>query len=77
MSKLLSNIIFSFFLLFQTISLADEESQDENIETNITEQSSEENSEAQDELSEAQKEALAAELAELSEAGIDEEPVAK
>lgn len=93
MSKLLSNIAFSFFLLFQTISLADEDAQKEHTETNITAENSKEKTEPQDALSEAEnpkekaepqdalseaeKEALAAEEAELREAGIVEEPVAE
>lgn len=84
MSKLLSNIAFSFFLLFQTISLADEDAQKEHTETNITAEKTETNitadetkekAEPQDPLSEAQKEAMAAEEAELREAGIAEEPI--
>lgn len=75
MSKLLSNIAFSFFLLFQTISLADEDAQKEQTETNITAENSKEKAEPQDALSEAEKEALAAEEAELREAGIAEEPI--
>ncbi len=88
MSKLFSSILFSFFLLLHTTAIAEEESTPE--ETNI-EVVGEQESEASEEteptktteeevepeyvLSEAEKEALAAEEAELREAGMDEEPV--
>ena len=61
MSKLFHAIIFCFFLLFQTNSLAE-------VDTNVTAQS------PQDNLTQAEQEALAAEAAELREAGIEEEP---
>ena len=61
MSKLFHAFIFCFFLLFQTNSLAQED-------TNATAQS------PQNELTQAEQEALAAEEAELREAGVEEEP---
>ena len=86
MSKLLSSIIFSFFLLFQTTSLA-EEASDMPQETSIEDQTTEvpeveavpetiaPEPEGTDDISEAQREADAAEAAELREAGMGEEPV--
>ena len=83
MSKLLSSIIFSFFLLFQTTSLA-EEASDVPQETSVEDQSAEVEAvpetiapepEGTDDISEAQREADAAEAAELREAGMGEEPV--
>ncbi|MGB5505158.1 MAG: hypothetical protein WBM70_00575 [Sulfurovum sp.] len=89
MSKLFSSIVFSFFLLFQTTSIADEETTPTEINTTEETESTEENDtqteviqeeEAEEEepkevLSEAEKEAIAAEEAELREAGMDEEPL--
>ena len=64
MSKLFYAFIFCFFLLFQTNSLAQED-------TNATAQS------PQNELTQAEQEAQAAEAAELREAGVEEEPPAE
>lgn len=87
MSKLVLNILFSSFLLFQNTAIAEEENASiethiEEQEINTTEESApseqikHEATEPKDSLSEAQKEALAAEEAELREAGMyDEEPV--
>ncbi len=91
MSKLFSSILFSFFLLLHTTAIAEEEiiPEDTNIEaqevreneapeetesTEVTEEAQEE-VEPEEVLSEAEKEALAAEEAELREAGMGEEPV--
>lgn len=85
MSKFLSSILFSFFLLFQATSLA-EETQDTKQKT-VEEQSNKTpeaeavpetkapKPEGTDDISEAQREADAAEAAELREAGAGEEPV--
>jgi nucleosome binding factor SPN SPT16 subunit len=88
MAKLFSNILFSFFLLFHTTVIADEENAStevvEEIEGNEASQSTEEEhndvqeqeeKEAQEQLSELEKEALAAEEAELREAGMYDEPI--
>lgn len=87
MSKLILNILFSSLLIFQTTAMAEDENtsiethaeeQDINTteEATPSEQIKREASEPKDSLSEAQKEALAAEEAELREAGIyDEEPI--
>jgi len=81
MSKLFSSIVFSLFLLFQTTSLAEEDTPP--IETSIEETESAEQEtqpevveevEPKEEISEAEKEAQAAEEAELREAGVGEEP---
>lgn len=84
MAKLFSTVLFSFFLLFQTTLKAEEE----NNSTQITAQESEasevnesdtpdeqEEQEPKEELSELEKEALAAEEAELREAGMHEEDI--
>jgi len=80
MSKLFSSIVFSLFLLFQTTSLAEENTPP--IETSMEETESTEQEiqpevveevEPKEEISEAEKEAQAAEEAELREAGIGEE----
>ena len=78
MSKLFSTLIFFLFLLFQTASLAEEET---NPQTNIEEPEAQEHASqdkeedaAKKELSKAQKEAQEAEEAELREAGMEEEP---
>jgi hypothetical protein len=104
MSKLFSSILFSFFLLLHTTSIAeeetaptqtnvkilekqeseaveeieptDEENDDQGIQEEVTEVAQEE-VEPKEVLSEAQKEALAAEEAELRESGMEEEPVAE
>ena len=65
MSKLFHATIFCFFLLFQTNSLAQED-------TNATAAQS-----PQNELTQAEQEAQAAEAAELREAGVEEEPKAE
>jgi len=86
MSKLFSSIIFSFFLLFQTTSLA-EEASDISQETAVEGQAAEApeveavpettapEPDGTDDISEAQREADAAEAAELREAGVGEEPL--
>ncbi len=92
MSKLFTSILFSFFLLFQTTAIAEEDTTP--IETNVVEQEVPEEIESiepqveqepqaeveekvkpKETLSEAEKEALAAEEAELRESGVYEEPV--
>ena len=77
MAKFFSTLLYSIFLLFQTTLIAEEE----NNATQITEQESEsdtpneqEEVEPEDELSELEKEALAAEEAEIREAGMYDEP---
>lgn len=78
MSKKISSILFSFFLLLQNSAIAEEN------ETNVTQteaiQEAKETAEVEEPketLSEAQKEAIAAEEAELREAGMDQEPLAE
>ena len=86
MSKFLSSIIFSIFLLFQTTSLAEEASdvpQESAVEGQSVEvpeieavpETTAPEPEGTDDISEAQREADAAEAAELREAGVGEEPV--
>lgn len=96
MSKVVPSIVFSFFLLFQTAVMAEEDSP---MQANIEEQETQEveapeeteaaeheaqaeasqkkieTTEPKEALSEAQKEALAAEEAELREAGMYEESI--
>ena len=73
MSKIFSTILFSLFFLLQNCAIADEN------ETNGTQpeviQEKQKVQEPKEELSEAQKEALAAEEAELREAGMEPEPL--
>lgn len=73
MSKIFSTILFSLFFLLQNSAIADEN------ETNGTQpeviQEKQKEQEPKEELSEAQKEALAAEEAELREAGMEPEPL--
>ncbi len=73
MSKVFSNILFSLFLLLQNSAIADEN------ETNGTQteviQEKQKVQEPKKELSEAQKEAIAAEEAELRESGMEPEPL--
>ncbi len=73
MSKIFSTILFSLFFLLQNSAIADEN------ETNGTQpeviQEKQKAQEHKEELSEAQKEALAAEEAELREAGMEPEPL--
>ena len=86
MAKLFSSILFSFFLLFQTISIADEEAVSAEITAEENEASSgdvddnphkpvQKKVEPKEELSELEKEAIAAEQAELREAGVFDEPI--
>ncbi len=101
MSRLFSSIVFSFFLFFQTTSIAEEnatsidasveemevQEAEVPVEVEYTEPKDEEEpqtkarEEVQEEvkpeeaLSDAEKEARAAEEAELREAGVYEEPV--
>lgn len=90
MSKFLSSILFSLFLLLQTTAFAEEdntstetnieepETQEDEVseETEPEEQESQaEEEEPKEEISEAEKEAQAAEEAELREAGMGEEPL--
>jgi len=87
MSKFLSSIIFSIFLLFQTTSLAEEatdipqetmeEQSNEAPEIEAVPETTAPEPEGTDDVSEAQREADAAEAAELREAGAGEEPVAE
>lgn len=73
MSKVFSNILFSLLLLLQNSAIADEN------ETNGTQteviQEKQKVQEPKKELSEAQKEAIAAEEAELRESGMEPEPL--
>lgn len=84
MTKHLSTIVFSLFLLFQTASLAEETNEDpqENMieEAEPAPKAAEaeeevQEKEPQEEISEAMREANAAEEAEIREAGRGEEPV--
>jgi len=70
MSKLFSTLIFFLFLLFQTASLAEENSTSPQTNIEGSEEGTEE--EPKETLSEAEKEARDAEAAELREAGVDE-----
>ncbi len=75
MSKLFSSLIFFLFLLFQTTSLAEEETHPQtNIEEPEAQEHPTEDDSSKKELSQAQKEAQEAEAAELREAGMEEEP---
>lgn len=92
MSRLVSNIAFSFLLLFHSAAMAEEETSptepyaEEQEAPEVTEDTQPkapsdaneeqiEASEPEDGLSEAEKEALAAEAAELRESGIYDEPI--
>ncbi len=78
MSKIFSSILFSFFLLLQNSAIAEEnETNDPQTEVIQKEQKADEVEAPKEELSEAQKEAIAAEEAELREAGIEQEPLAE
>lgn len=82
MTRLFSTLLFSSFLLFQTALIAEEENASVEVapEESEAEQSSENDDDTAQEkvkeaLSELEKEALAAEAAELRESGIYDEPV--
>ena len=86
MTRFFPTLLLSFFLCFQTSALADENTTASEIAAEEIEGSTEESdAEAQtevteieqekEELSELEKEALAAEEAELRESGIYEEPI--
>ena len=82
MTRFFPTILLSFFLCFQTYATADENNISSQITTEETESVTEDtNAERQqevqekEELSELEKEALAAEEAELRESGIYEEPI--
>lgn len=70
MSKIFSTILFSLFLLLQNSAIA-EENETNNTQTEVIQE------EPKEALSEAQKEAIAAEEAELREAGMEPEPLAE
>jgi hypothetical protein len=77
MTRFFSSILFSFFLFLNTSSVADENATTSPIaeEDNQTDVHIEEiEQEEKEELSELEKEALAAEEAELREAGMEMEP---
>jgi hypothetical protein len=81
MSKIFSTILFSLFLLLQNSAIA-EENETNGTQTEVIqeEQETKESAEVEapkEELSEAQKEAIAAEEAELREAGMEPEPLAE
>ena len=86
MTRFFTTLLFSFFLLFQTTTFADENTTASEISAEEIEDSTEESDaeaktevtekeEEKEELSELEKEALAAEEAELRESGIYEEPI--
>lgn len=81
MSKILSSTFFSLFLLLQNSAIA-EENETNGTQTEIIQEQQEVKEtrkvkEPKEELSEAQKEAIAAEEAELREAGMEPEPLAE
>jgi hypothetical protein len=78
MSKKFSSILFSLFLLLQNSAIA-EENETNGTQTEVIQEEQEVKETAEVEapkeaLSEAQKEAIAAEEAELREAGMEPEP---
>jgi hypothetical protein len=78
MSKFFPSILFSLFLLFQNSAIA-EVNETNGTQTEVIQEKQEIKEAAQtkapkEELSEAQKEAIAAEEAELREAGMEPEP---
>ena len=82
MTRFFPTILLSFFLCFQTSATADENNISSQITTEETESVSEDThadsqqeEQQKEELSELEKEALAAEEAELRESGIYEEPI--
>jgi hypothetical protein len=81
MSKKFSTILFSLFLLLQNSAIAEDNetnsSQTEVIQEEQQAREAAEVDESQEALSEAQKEAIAAEEAELRESGVYEEPMAE
>ena len=81
MSKKISTILFSLFLLLQNSAIAEDNetnsSQTEVIQEEQQAKEAAEVDESQEALSEAQKEAIAAEEAELRESGVYEEPMAE
>lgn len=78
MFKTFSILVFSFLLLFQTIGFA-EETKPLNVSPEPQDMQEPQNAleveEAKEEISEAQREADAAEAAELQEVGVGEEPI--
>lgn len=81
MSKIFASILFSLFFLLQNSALADENetnsTQIESIQEKHEVKGTAQAKEPKEELSEAQKEAIAAEEAELREAGMEPEPPAE
>ncbi|UPT77265.1 hypothetical protein MN086_09415 [Sulfurovum sp. XGS-02] len=79
MSKMFSNILFSLILLLLNSAVADEHetngTQPEVIQEQQKVKETPKVQEPKEELSEAQKEAIAAEEAELREAGMEPEPL--
>jgi len=81
MSKIFPSILFSLFLLLQNSAIADE-NETNGTQTEVIQEKQEiketaETKAPKEELSEAQKEAIAAEEAELREAGMEPEPPAE
>ena len=82
MTRFFTSILFSFFLFLQSTATADENNISSEITAEEIESGTEDNhadrqqvEQEKEELSELEKEALAAEEAELRESGIYEEPV--
>ena len=79
MSKIVSSILFSFFLLLQNSAIAEENetngTQPEVMQEKKNIKGTAEVKEPKEALSEAQREAIAAEQAELREAGMEPEPL--
>ncbi len=82
MTRFFPAILFSFFLCFQTSAIADENNISSEISAEENESSTEDThadrqqeEQEKEELSELEKEALAAEEAELRELGVYDEPV--
>ena len=82
MTRFFPTILFSFFLCFQTSTIADENNISSEISAEERESSTEDThadrqqeEQEKEELSELEKEALAAEEAELRELGVYDEPV--
>ncbi len=81
MSRMFASMLFSLFLLLQNSAIADE-NETNGTQTEVIQEKQEikkttETKAPKEELSEAQKEAIAAEEAELREAGMEPEPLAE
>ncbi len=81
MSRMFASMLFSLFLLLQNSAIADE-NETNGTQTEVIQEKQEikkttETKKPKEELSEAQKEAIAAEEAELREAGMEPEPLAE